>query len=69
MTGLGELLRAHAVPADPANDRELARTRIPKPSFYLVRPDGYIGQAGALLDTAAVTSYVAERLHVGAARG
>jgi hypothetical protein len=64
--GLGDLLRVHVVPADPANDRELARARIPQPSFYLLRPDGHVGLAGALLDTGAVTSYVAEQLHVGA---
>src|SRR5437773_6698480 len=46
----GDLLRIHAVPADPVNDAELARKRIPRPSFYLVRPDGYIGLCGARLE-------------------
>ena len=64
--GLGDLLRVHVVPADPANDRELVRARITRPSFYLLRPDGHVGLAGALLDAAAVTSYVAERLQFGA---
>src|SRR5262249_24594711 len=39
----GGLLHAYIVPSDPANDQELERTGIPRPSFYLVRPDGYIG--------------------------
>ena len=65
MPGLGDLLRVHVVPADPDNDLELARARIPLPSFYLVRPDGHVGLAGARLDTAAMTSYLAERLRVG----
>jgi 2-polyprenyl-6-methoxyphenol hydroxylase-like FAD-dependent oxidoreductase len=63
--GLGDLLRVHAVPSDPANDRELARAQIAQPSFYLVRPDGYIGVAGTHLATAAVTRYVSARLHIG----
>jgi 2-polyprenyl-6-methoxyphenol hydroxylase-like FAD-dependent oxidoreductase len=62
---LGDLLRIHTVPSDPANDRELARAQIPRPSFYLVRPDGYIGLAGTHLDAAALTRYVSGRLHIG----
>jgi hypothetical protein len=61
---LGDLLRIHAVPSDPANDRELARAQIPQPSFYLLRPDGYIGLAGTHLDAAALTRYVSERLRI-----
>jgi 2-polyprenyl-6-methoxyphenol hydroxylase-like FAD-dependent oxidoreductase len=63
--GLGDLLRVYAVPSDPANDRELSRAQIPRPSFYLVRPDGYIGLAGTHPDAAAVTRYVSGRLHIG----
>ncbi len=58
VSGLGDLLRIHVVPSDPANDRELTRTHIPRPAFYLLRPDGYIGLAGTRLDTAAVARYV-----------
>jgi hypothetical protein len=29
----GDLLRIHAIPADPANAAELARTRVPASSF------------------------------------
>lgn len=63
--GLGDLLRIHAIPSDPANDRELARAQIPQPSFYVLRPDGHVGLAGTRLDAAAVTRYVSERLHLG----
>ena len=62
---LGDLLAIHEVPIDPANDRELARARIPRPSFYLLRPDGHVGLAGARLDVAAARRYVSERLRFG----
>jgi len=54
------------IPDDPANDRELARVRIPRPSFYLLRPDGHVGLSGDRLDAAAVTRYLSERLYLGA---
>ena len=63
--GLGDLLRTHVVPSDPTNDRELTRARIPRPAFYLLRPDGHVALAGIRLDAAAVTRYVAERLQLG----
>ena len=59
---LGDLLRIHEVPSEPANDRELARAHIPRVSFYLLRPDGHIGLAGTRLETAAAVRYVSERL-------
>jgi 2-polyprenyl-6-methoxyphenol hydroxylase-like FAD-dependent oxidoreductase len=58
------LLVTHYVPEDPVNDAELRRARLPKPSFYLLRPDGHVGLAGTRLDAGAVTRYVAERLHL-----
>jgi 2-polyprenyl-6-methoxyphenol hydroxylase-like FAD-dependent oxidoreductase len=63
---VGDLLRIHVIPAIPANDAELARARVPRPSFYLVRPDGYVGLCGPRLEARAVTSYVRERLGLGA---
>jgi 2-polyprenyl-6-methoxyphenol hydroxylase-like FAD-dependent oxidoreductase len=60
--GLGDLLRTLVVPSDPANDRELTRARIPRPAFYLLRPDGHVGLAGTRLEGAAVARYVSERL-------
>jgi hypothetical protein len=50
------------IPGDPANDTELARVRIPRTAFYLLRPDGYVGLAGVRLDAAAVKRYVSEQL-------
>ncbi len=63
----GGLLQVHGIPADSANDAELARVRIPRTSFYLVRPDGYIGLRGARLETGVLERYFAERLGVVAA--
>ncbi len=62
--GLGDLLRILTVPSDPANDAELARAKVPQPSFYLLRPDGHVGLAGPQLDGAAMSRYVSERLHI-----
>ena len=61
-TALGELLAVHVVPEDPENDAQLARAKIPTPSFYLLRPDGHVGLCGARLDAAAIARYVAVRL-------
>jgi len=60
--GLDSFLRIHSVPTDRLNDAELARARIPQPSFYLLRPDGHIGLCGVLLDKAAMARYLSERL-------
>jgi hypothetical protein len=62
LPGLAGLLRIHAIPADAGNEAELTRARIAQPSFYLVRPDGYVGLCGAQLEAAAVTKYVTEHL-------
>ena len=62
---LGDLLRVHDIPSDPDNDQELARAKIPRPSFYLVRPDGHIGLAGIQMEAGTATRYVSERLHLG----
>ncbi|MBX9588952.1 MAG: FAD-dependent monooxygenase [Hyphomonadaceae bacterium] len=61
-SGLGDLLRIHAIPADPANTAELMGAGIPQPSFYLLRPDGHVGLCGERLDAAAVRRYVSDRL-------
>jgi len=66
--GMGGLLSAHALPPDPMNDKELARAGIPSPSFYLVRPDGYVGLCGTRIDSAAISRYVTDRLRIGVAR-
>ena len=56
------LLLTHQIPDDPANDEELMRARIPKPSFYLLRPDCHIGLAGTGLEAASREDYFAVRL-------
>jgi hypothetical protein len=60
----GGILATHAVPSDPANDAALAHAKIPQPSFYLIRPDGYVGLCGVTLDAASIESYFRETLHV-----
>jgi 2-polyprenyl-6-methoxyphenol hydroxylase-like FAD-dependent oxidoreductase len=62
--GQADLLRVHAIPADPGNTAELARAGIPIPSFYLLRPDGHVGQCGARLDADMVRRYIADRLRM-----
>ena len=64
LAGRAASVQVVVVPADPVNDRELARARIPQPSFYLLRPDGHIGFAGIRADAAAVAEYLSQRLHV-----
>ena len=58
----GNLVLTHFVPHDPANDQELTRAHIPKPSFFLLRPDGHVGLAGTHLEDAVLSHYLAERL-------
>ena len=62
--GLGDLLRTLVIPADPDNDRELARVGIPRQAFYLLRPDGHVGLCGTRLEAGPLTRYVSDRLHL-----
>jgi 2-polyprenyl-6-methoxyphenol hydroxylase-like FAD-dependent oxidoreductase len=66
--GFEDLVCIHSVVTDPANDAELTRARIAKPSFYLVRPDGHIGLCGGRLGASDVSDYLSEvvGLRVGA---
>jgi 2-polyprenyl-6-methoxyphenol hydroxylase-like FAD-dependent oxidoreductase len=66
LTLAGDLLVAHALPADPLNDAELARAHIPQPSFYLIRPDGHVGLCGARADAAAIRRYLSETIRLAA---
>lgn len=52
-------LEVLAVPDIPANEAAMARTRIPTPSYYLLRPDGYVGLCGTQFDLAAASRYLA----------
>jgi 2-polyprenyl-6-methoxyphenol hydroxylase-like FAD-dependent oxidoreductase len=56
----GDLLSIHAIPADAHNTQELARARVPGKAFYLLRPDGHVGLAGARLEPGAVVRYLTE---------
>jgi hypothetical protein len=56
------LVRIHRVPDAPGNDDECARAQIPRPSFYLLRPDGHVGVAGKIAETAAIARYLTERI-------
>lgn len=59
---LGDVLRVHEVPSDPGNDAAMQRAHIPLPSFYLVRPDGYVGLCGIRFDAAELQHYVLRRM-------
>jgi 2-polyprenyl-6-methoxyphenol hydroxylase-like FAD-dependent oxidoreductase len=63
-----DLVRVHRVPDEPANDAALARARILRPAFYLVRPDGHVGLCGERADAVAISHYLSERLRVGRGR-
>jgi len=52
------------VPTDATNSAELARVGIPAVSFYVVRPDGYVGLCGERLDMNAVRRYLETRIHI-----
>jgi hypothetical protein len=63
-----DLVRVHAIAKDATNDDELSRARIPQPSFYLVRPDGYIGLCGTRVETGDLRAYFAQNLYLNTAR-
>jgi hypothetical protein len=62
----GDLVRIHVIPSDPANDAELARAQLPKPSFYLVRPDGYVGLCGKRFEAGKARDYGSQNMHLTA---
>lgn len=64
LSEFGDLFRVHVIPADPANATELTRAGIPSPSFYLIRPDGYVGLCGGQIDPDAVQRYLRETLRL-----
>jgi hypothetical protein len=47
---------------DATNAAELDRVGIPRPSYYLVRPDGHIGLAGGSASAEALRAYFAQAL-------
>jgi len=69
MSEFGDLLQTHVVPSDPQNGAELARVGIARGSFYLVRPDGYIGLCGSRWEANAVKAYASQNLQLSATKG
>ena len=58
----GDLLRTWVIAKDEGNHRELERVEIPRPSFYLVRPDGYVGLCGLRFDAVRAKDYLSREL-------
>jgi len=58
--GFGDIVRTWTIPPSPVNDAELKRVGIPQPSFYLIRPDGYVGLCGKTADSAAIRRYLSD---------
>ena len=54
----GDILHTHLIPTDPVNDSAMRHAQIPSPSFYLVRPDGYIALCGMGFDANEVGRYL-----------
>jgi 2-polyprenyl-6-methoxyphenol hydroxylase-like FAD-dependent oxidoreductase len=59
---LGDLVKVHEISSDGVNGRVLERARIPAVSFFLLRPDGYVGLAGNRVDATTLQRYWSERL-------
>lgn len=57
--GIHQEVEVHDVAQDPVNVQELARWRITAPSFFLVRPDGYIGLTGKQVTAETMDGYLA----------
>ena len=57
LSDYGDLLSTHSIPAASSNTQELTRAHIPQPSFYLIRPDGYIGLCGTRLEISELKAY------------
>jgi 2-polyprenyl-6-methoxyphenol hydroxylase-like FAD-dependent oxidoreductase len=57
----GLLVRAYIIADCEVNEKALRRARLAGPSYYLLRPDGHVGLAGAHFDAAALTRYFADR--------
>jgi hypothetical protein len=59
-----DVIATHEVPGNATNSAELKRAGVPTPSFYVVRPDGYVGICGEGLDMAAVRRYLETRVQL-----
>lgn len=63
----GDLLRVHAIPDNAHNQSELERAGIPARSFFLLRPDGYVGLCGKEFQVQNVVAYAKGKLGLLAA--
>ncbi|HEX7251769.1 MAG TPA: FAD-dependent monooxygenase [Thermoanaerobaculia bacterium] len=61
---VAELMQVLVIPSDPANDPALERAKIPRPSFYLLRPDCYVGLCGASPEADAIARYFTKRMGI-----
>jgi len=50
------------IPAGAGNDAELARAHVPRPSYWLLRPDGHVGLCGSRFDAASLGRYATDTL-------
>jgi hypothetical protein len=60
--GFSDIVRTWTIPSDTQNDAELVRVHIPQPSFYLIRPDGYVGLCGKPVNVPAIRRYLAKTI-------
>jgi hypothetical protein len=60
--GFEGALNILTVSDNPENRHELERAMIPRPSFYLIRPDGYVGLAGKHLNLTTLADYARDVL-------
>ena len=58
--GYEDLLRTHMIPASAENAGRLRQAQLPQRGFFLCRPDGHIGLAGAQLDVGACARYLSD---------
>jgi 2-polyprenyl-6-methoxyphenol hydroxylase-like FAD-dependent oxidoreductase len=65
--GFGDLLQVHVVPFEGENVAALKAVSITAPAFYVLRPDGHVGLAGARLDEAALARWFSDT-HIQPAR-
>jgi 2-polyprenyl-6-methoxyphenol hydroxylase-like FAD-dependent oxidoreductase len=63
-TRIAELLQLLVIPSDADNDGALERAKIPRPSFYLLRPDCYVGLCGTRPEADAIAGYFSERIGI-----
>jgi hypothetical protein len=60
----GDIVHSHLIPTYPVNVAALSHAQISTPSFYLVRPDGYIGLCGTGFDAQEVGRYLNSACHI-----